>query len=463
MPKINIKRLDSTTANDVTATKTINDNFKALQEGIDDSLSRTGKVPNYMDADFDLNHYRIINVADPVEDRDAVTLKYLKETLGDAKHFADKAEQQANRAEKAADGASKYLQQVVEAKDVANNAAIRSEESAIAANNAAIRSEESANKVLNAAPLTFTDLYIPSSEWFEDFLLSPDFLYSVYVPLEGVKESMIPFVTFPAHISVTGLLAPVAITVEGGLYIYAKEIPQDFTIPSIVCIPTAADVPSLPDIPVIPGIGQYEIDYDNVTIVNDTGVLSILQNDNGSYTVLEGFTNTSGFWFNAAPMFGIDDSLSYTFKFRLNSTTDLNKLNSVVALGNYQDESASNKISFMDMGDGFFAVFLYGSSEFPYACARFSAEANVGQWITIETKKNEDGYWQFFVDGNWDTNEFFTDNQDAVEDKTINFPINYYLNFVSKSEEVLPISVDLEEVGFKSLGEWTYRAAKEIL
>ena len=79
MSKVDIKRLDSVTKNDTTATEQINDNFKALQAAIENTLSRDGTNPNYMDADLDMNSYRIINSADPVEDNDIVNLKYVEE------------------------------------------------------------------------------------------------------------------------------------------------------------------------------------------------------------------------------------------------------------------------------------------------------------------------------------------------------------------------------------------------
>lgn len=84
MSKVNIKRLDSVTKNDTTATEQINDNFRVLQEAIENTLSRDGTTPNYMDADLDMNSYRIINSADPVEDNDIVNLKYVEERIGGA-------------------------------------------------------------------------------------------------------------------------------------------------------------------------------------------------------------------------------------------------------------------------------------------------------------------------------------------------------------------------------------------
>lgn len=114
MVKVDIKILDSTTANDVTATKTINDNFEALQNAVEDSLSRSGKVPNYMQTDLDLNHNKLINLAEPKEDRDAVTLKYVKDTIGNAKEYADKAEAEAIKANKTVEAARIYLQNSVD-------------------------------------------------------------------------------------------------------------------------------------------------------------------------------------------------------------------------------------------------------------------------------------------------------------------------------------------------------------
>lgn len=98
MTKVNIKRLDSVTKNDTTATKLINDNFNAIQEAIENTLSRDGTTPNFMDADIDLNSRRIINSANPEEDTDLVTLGYVKESIDNARVYAESAENSANKA-----------------------------------------------------------------------------------------------------------------------------------------------------------------------------------------------------------------------------------------------------------------------------------------------------------------------------------------------------------------------------
>lgn len=105
MSKVDIKRLDSVTKNDTTATEQINDNFKALQAAIENTVSRDGTVPNYMDADLDLNSYRIINVGDPVGERDVVTLKYFEEKAGGAVEAAAEAKANASKAASSAQSA----------------------------------------------------------------------------------------------------------------------------------------------------------------------------------------------------------------------------------------------------------------------------------------------------------------------------------------------------------------------
>lgn len=92
--KINIRKLDSVTHNDTAATKLINDNFEALQQGIEDALSRSGKTPNFMDAELDMNTRRIINCGDPVDDNDVVTVKWFKDTIVNIDAIENKIDQE---------------------------------------------------------------------------------------------------------------------------------------------------------------------------------------------------------------------------------------------------------------------------------------------------------------------------------------------------------------------------------
>jgi hypothetical protein len=99
--KTPIRRLDSLTHNDTAATKLINDNFEALQQGIEDALSRSGKTPNYMDASLDMNMNRIINIATPVDDYDLANKKYVDDSVANFQDQLDAEETRAKAAEKA--------------------------------------------------------------------------------------------------------------------------------------------------------------------------------------------------------------------------------------------------------------------------------------------------------------------------------------------------------------------------
>lgn len=110
MSKVNIRRLDSTTKNDTTATSLINSNFSNLQEAIENTLSRDGTTPNFMNANLDMNSYRIINLGEAVEDGDPVTLGQLNERIGEdiekAGEFAEIAKEAARVAEVSSAAAS---------------------------------------------------------------------------------------------------------------------------------------------------------------------------------------------------------------------------------------------------------------------------------------------------------------------------------------------------------------------
>lgn len=98
MTQVNIKKLDSLTHNDTAATKLINDNFKAIEKALENSLSRVSDVPNYMDTDLDMNTKKIINVEDPVKDSDVANKRYIDRVVGNAKEYAQDAKGYADRA-----------------------------------------------------------------------------------------------------------------------------------------------------------------------------------------------------------------------------------------------------------------------------------------------------------------------------------------------------------------------------
>lgn len=63
-----------------------------------------------------------------------------------------------------------------------------------------------------------------------------DFPYRASVSIENVTADMIPEVTFSVKEAISGIFAPVAEAYDGGIYIYAAEVPEsDISIPTIIC------------------------------------------------------------------------------------------------------------------------------------------------------------------------------------------------------------------------------------
>jgi parallel beta-helix repeat protein len=65
-------------ANATSAVAQINENSDAIVSAIENTLSRDGTAPNQMEADFDMNSYKILNVADPVDDTDGVNKRSVR-------------------------------------------------------------------------------------------------------------------------------------------------------------------------------------------------------------------------------------------------------------------------------------------------------------------------------------------------------------------------------------------------
>lgn len=74
-------------ANAVSAITQLALNNANIEDAFNNTISRDGSTPNNMEADFDMNSYRLLNVADPVADTDGVN----KRTVGAlVSEFADK-------------------------------------------------------------------------------------------------------------------------------------------------------------------------------------------------------------------------------------------------------------------------------------------------------------------------------------------------------------------------------------
>ena len=135
--KVDIKRLDSVTSNDTTATALINENFQNIQTALQNTLSRNGQAPNYMQNVLDMNSYRIINTAEPTDALDVVNTGYLDSFVGDisnkvlvVEEAAQAALEKANNAASSAASSAQYAQTAVNAAAAAAADAVTSAQAA---------------------------------------------------------------------------------------------------------------------------------------------------------------------------------------------------------------------------------------------------------------------------------------------------------------------------------------------
>lgn len=85
--------------------------------------------------------------------------------------------------------------------------------------------------------LAFTNKAVATSAWASDSTYT-DFPYRAAVACEGVTAKHYVEVTFAPADAMSGSFAPVAESYDGGVYLYASEIPEAaLTIPTIVCTP----------------------------------------------------------------------------------------------------------------------------------------------------------------------------------------------------------------------------------
>ena len=83
--------------------------------------------------------------------------------------------------------------------------------------------------------LRFSDVSVSAAAFIEDTTYE-SFPYRAAVALTGVTAAMVPEVVFGVGEATSGIFAPVAQAYDGGIYLYAAEIPEaDITIPTIIC------------------------------------------------------------------------------------------------------------------------------------------------------------------------------------------------------------------------------------
>ena len=83
--------------------------------------------------------------------------------------------------------------------------------------------------------LVFNNTNVPKSAFVENTTYE-DYPYRASVPLNGVIDSMIPEIIFGMAEAISGMFSPVAETYNGGVYLYAADIPENnIVIPTIIC------------------------------------------------------------------------------------------------------------------------------------------------------------------------------------------------------------------------------------
>lgn len=93
--------------------------------------------------------------------------------------------------------------------------------------------EKSKLSTLNAAIIAQSSVPVATSAWASDTTYT-DYPFRASIPIDGCTVNHIPEVTFALADATSGNFAPIAETYDGGVYIYAAEVPSgEMTIPTI--------------------------------------------------------------------------------------------------------------------------------------------------------------------------------------------------------------------------------------
>lgn len=97
------------------------------------------------------------------------------------------------------------------------------------------KAQARSNVSAEAARLQFIDTVVDNAAFVSNATYA-DFPFRATVILAGVLSTMVPHVVFGAVDAISGIFAPVADCYDGGIYLYASEVPvADITIPTIIC------------------------------------------------------------------------------------------------------------------------------------------------------------------------------------------------------------------------------------
>lgn len=157
MAKVDITELENF-ENEQSAVEAINQNFLAIQEALENTVSRDGMSPNTLEASLDANNERILNLPAPVANSepfrkgDAVTYIEDAQALADeAEGFADDAETSATAAAASASAAATSASNASTSASAASTSASNASSSAAAASSSASAASTSASNASSSA------------------------------------------------------------------------------------------------------------------------------------------------------------------------------------------------------------------------------------------------------------------------------------------------------------------------
>ena len=134
----------------------LNANFQAIEDAIENTLSLDGTVPNGMEVSLDMNSHKVINLADPTNNGDAVSRGWLLEQEGNAVASADAAAASASAAENSAVAAAASASSATSSASTATSASSSATSSASTATTQASSATASASTATTQAGIATT-------------------------------------------------------------------------------------------------------------------------------------------------------------------------------------------------------------------------------------------------------------------------------------------------------------------
>ena len=134
----------------------LNANFDAIEAALENTLSLDGTAPNGMEVNLDMNSHKVINLADPTNNGDAVSKGWLLDQEGNAVASADAAAASASAAETSALAAAASASSATSSASTATSASSSATSSASTATTQASSATASASTATTQAGIATT-------------------------------------------------------------------------------------------------------------------------------------------------------------------------------------------------------------------------------------------------------------------------------------------------------------------